>query len=741
MAEAEFNVEQGRKRATGNVPRFLQQSPTVRGTLYRVGTAPVSAAGLAEALLSQADHRREYAGGRLAKLGRLQETSRTQPAGGWIDDVYALIEVAALVDLNSGRGLPMLHGRLLLLGLCLLDPDLYSQLASIGAFGALIDELQEPFLDILSPLGKQRYAERTGSVENRVLDGATGEAAAFEAAQTAVDVRAEDVDDEVDSDRNMSNSAGRGPAVQQTAASAQPATATSVSDVADSVPTWNDDPLKDPERDLLGRRAFAQYLAKRLISVAGDQRAYSIHIYAPWGAGKTTLLNFLSAELQQQGEWATVEFNAWRHQHIRPPWWSLMEQVVKDTQGYIGPIDWWREQWWRFRQGGLVNVLSLLVLLGLLWVIAQITTPLLQAQTTDLSAVLATLVEAGGTVSAALALLTSLWGAALAFNRSLLFGSARSAQSYTELTRDPMNDIKQRFETLIRRVRKTAEVVVFIDDLDRCQSQYVVELLEGIQTLFRDVPVVFVVAADRRWLNACYEEVYAKLEPKIHEPGKPLGTLFLEKAFQFTTPMPGAPPALQERYWRYLLDIAEPDADGESPEMLKQARSEAQSLVVGAKSEGEVRKLVEDSGARPFLLQRAVREAAVVQLAESKVVARLEHTLRPYGELLEPNPRAMKRLVNEYSANRALALLAEIRVDLHQLALWTVLGARWPQLAYYLEENPTHLDLIGQADPPDLPTTLQGLFTDSEVVRVVQGGTQGVRLTVETVKQCSLMRV
>lgn len=722
----DFNVEQTSKRPKSGVPRFLQQSPTVREALYQIGTAPVSAAGLAEALLSQADHRREYAGGRLAKLGHLHETIRTQPGGGWIDDVYALIDVAALLDQNRDRSLPMLHGRLLLLGLCLLEPDLYSQFASIGAFGALIDELQEPFLDILSPLGKQRYAERTGSLENRgdnfafveqTTDAATDYATEFEAVQQSVVAEVQ----------------------QQTVAPPPPAP--QPPEPADSVPNWDDDPLKDPARDLLGRRAFAQYLAKRLMSVIGDKRAYAMHIYAPWGAGKTTLLNFLSAELQQQGEWAVVEFNAWRHQHIRPPWWPLMEQVVKDTQGYIGPIDWWREQWWRFRRGGLVNVLSLLVFFGLLWVIAQITAPLLQAQTTDLSAVLATVVETGGTVTAALALITSLWGAALAFNRSLLFGSARSAQSYTELTRDPMNDIKQRFETLIKRVRKTAEVVVFIDDLDRCQSQYVVELLEGIQTLFRDVPVVFVVAADRRWLNACYEEVYAKLEPKIHEPGKPLGTLFLEKAFQFTTPMPGVPPALQERYWRYLLDIAEPDADGESPEMVQQARSEAQALVTNAKSEGEVRKLVEDSGARHFLLQRAVREAAVVQLAEPKVVARLEHTLRPYGELLEPNPRAMKRLVNEYSANRALALLAEIRVDLHQLALWTVLSARWPQLAYYLEENPTHLDLIGQADPPGLPTTLNGLFTDSEVVRVVRGGTQGVALTVETVKQCRLMRV
>jgi hypothetical protein len=57
-----------------------------------------------------------------------------------------------------------------------------------------------------------------------------------------------------------------------------------------------------------------------------------------------------------------------------------------------------------------------------------------------------------------------------------------------------------------------------------------VDLLEEIQTLFREAWVIFVVAADRHWLTAYYEEAYENLCPRISEPGKPLGYLFLEKA-------------------------------------------------------------------------------------------------------------------------------------------------------------------------------------------------------------------
>ena len=51
-------------------------------------------------------------------------------------------------------------------------------------------------------------------------------------------------------------------------------------------------------------------------------------------------------------------------------------------------------------------------------------------------------------------------------------------------------------------------VAIFIDDLDRCKGSTVVELLEGVQTLFRDAPVVYLVAADRDWLSDSYAAEY-----------------------------------------------------------------------------------------------------------------------------------------------------------------------------------------------------------------------------------------
>src|SRR5262249_42859380 len=153
------------------------------------------------------------------------------------------------------------------------------------------------------------------------------------------------------------------------------------------------------------------------------------------------------------------------------------------------------------------------------------------------------------------------------------------------------------------------------------------------------------------------------------------------------------PEELKQAYWRHLLRLA---ADKKTTTDISAARQVAQGEVSKARSESEVRELVKSSTGRSFVERRALREEAVVRLAAPEILQCIEHTLKPYAGLLQPNPRGMKLLVNDYSANRALAILSEVEIELHQLALWTILCSRWPQLADYLAEHPALLEKIGQ---------------------------------------------
>lgn len=646
----------------------LQPSPTVIEALKRFApNEMICAASLTRTILGLFTHIKEYAEGKLASL-KLKDTPKEQTAQQWIKEVQTLFDPAMIKKLSKADHPPELHGRLLIIGLSLLEPELRKQLNRVDAFEALVKELWQPVPDILSERGRLLY-------------------------------------------ESLSAGAAHGK-------------------ISDSVPNQPDNPLQNVDEDQLGRAAFARYLAKRIEVASTDSGAYAIHLYGPWGSGKSSILNFLRSELINNGKWLVVEFNAWRHQHIRPPWWSLMESVYRQTKQQLNWRENFLESWWRFSTGRVHYMITFIVLL---WLLVLFGFPLLRSHL-DQSDWVSSTAAIADNISKIIAVILTIWGGIVSASRSLLIGSSRAAENYTERTHDSMNEIKKRFNRLVERL-EPKQVTIFIDDLDRCQSSYVVELLEGIQTLFREAPVIFIVAADRRWLNACYEEVYDKLKPRVYEPGKPLGTLFLEKVFQLSTPMPGMPPSLKEVYWLHLLQLKTDDAK----KKLEEARQAIQEEFKQEKSEETILGKIDASRDRPFLEQRALREEAVIRLAAPEIVDRTEHTLKDFVTLLEPNPRAMKRLVNAYSVNRALATLSFTDIPLKQLALWTILSMRWPGLVDFLIEEPVTIEKIGQENLDGIPEELKGLFNDKDVIQVVNGGTSDKLLNKATVIQCSQM--
>ena len=91
-------------------------------------------------------------------------------------------------------------------------------------------------------------------------------------------------------------------------------------------------------------------------------------------------------------------------------------------------------------------------------------------------------------------------------------------------SQDPLKRITGLFKVIVEKTNKP--VCVFIDDLDRCQADYVVDLLEGIQTWFHHKNVAYVVAADRSWIKASFEARYGSFSNAVGNIGQPLGYLF-----------------------------------------------------------------------------------------------------------------------------------------------------------------------------------------------------------------------
>ncbi|HZI19704.1 MAG TPA: P-loop NTPase fold protein [Pyrinomonadaceae bacterium] len=530
--------------------------------------------------------------------------------------------------------------------------------------------------------------------------------------------------------------------------------------MSDSAPLHLDDPA---HVDYLGRRDFAVALAVRLKRVweqvsevrsrRGQNRgepsrsSFVLHLHGAWGAGKTSLLNFLRAELQSEGGagpgatsdaegagWVVVDFNAWQHQRVSPPWWPLHEtiyrQSVQQLERKFGARPWaWfvrlREHWWRFSTGRKAYLWTALICFFFLAVLLYMGALTGSAAGDNIKTAAAVAGAVGG-----------IWSLGLVVSRSLLSGTSRSAQTFMEGAGDPMERVSGHFRDLLGWVGRP--VVVFVDDLDRCQPKYVVELLEGVQTLFSDPRIFYVIAADRRWLHVCFEKSYSDFSDAVREPGRRLGSLFLEKAFELSVSVPRVSPEVRERYWRHLVT----GAGSKLGKEMEEARAEAAADFEEARTESEVFELLREPasvGADP-LREHVRMGAAVRRLASHEMDASAEQFLQRFAPLLEPNPRAMKRLVNAYTVLRDAALLAGVDVlgDLDvrkQLALWAIVSLRWPMLEEYLEQHPEEIDLIREGRYAESGgEALKHLMASPEVGAVFRGDHVGVGLRSETVR-------
>jgi hypothetical protein len=613
----------------------------------------------------------EYAN-KMAGLIKIVDTEEKHPVSEWRALAENLFNWDKIQQFSKMSSLPpQLHGRQFIIGLAILDQALRLQLEKDDAFNALAKELREPLEEVLNEHGMDLF-------------------------------------------RSYSNNP-----------------------VYDSVPNQTDEPMQTINEDLLGRAAYARYLAKRIKATKFAGGAYAIHLCGPWGSGKSTLPNFLKQELQSTSEdntsettghdtWIVVDFNAWRHQNISPPWWPMYHHVLNAIKKKIGFFNRLRELGWRLLAG---QPLYLLILIVFFWAISGL------FHLFHVGKELNVIGPAAENISSVIALLTTLGGAGIAFTRSMFVSAAKAAQSFEDYANDPMNAIRKRFGDLIGYLPANTKLAILIDDVDRCNSDYVVSLLEGIQTLYRQGDVVFVVAADKKWLHACFEERYQEFQPFVNEPGKPLGSLFLEKVFQLCAPVPALPAELKAEYWRELLQVKTVSIK----EDIKAASESAREKIKTSKSDQQIDDIVNSCKDEPIHKQIALRSEAVLHLASPDVINRTEHTLKPFAAFLDDNPRSMKQLVNTYSVYRAVATLSFKNIKTDDLARWAIISMRWPILAEELKKTPTLIEEIGkniQTESTD-NNVLDSLLNDPQIVSVVEKGKFNNPLTRETISLCS----
>ncbi|MCI0682976.1 MAG: hypothetical protein L0Y71_12820 [Gemmataceae bacterium] len=171
--------------------------------------------------------------------------------------------------------------------------------------------------------------------------------------------------------------------------------------------------------------------------------------------------------------------------------------------------------------------------------------------------------------------------------------------------------------------RGPARIVLFVDDLDRCPPDRVVEVLEATQLLVKTSLFVVVLALDARYVTRALEKVYKDI---LTRRGNPCGLDYIEKIIQLPYSVRPVDRAHLDRFLSAHMDVA----------ASKQPRSEA------AKEKQEDQGSKEDAASVAAATAKPIT-AEVVQFTTDEL-----QWVTACCERVPLTPRAIKRVVNAF---------------------------------------------------------------------------------------------
>jgi len=331
----------------------------------------------------------------------------------------------------------------------------------------------------------------------------------------------------------------------------------------------SDRPIRRGDPDALDLSSVALGLS-RFIRNSKTEPPLTIAVTGQWGTGKSSLMNLLQDDLRQYG-FRPIWFNAWHHQKEEHLLASLLHRVQTQAVPPLlhrnGPKFRARLLWYRaarFRWAAAILTVLLVASAGYLasdWrkqpgrvfdatkdIVGGIAsvfkrdsvlvspskgaTPSPAAQKSD--SITASPKEAEAVPEETLSLLavlgvlvstlTTIWKGLRAFGGvpATLMTTVRGAFKLKDLK--AQTGFRSQFETEFGEVTSAlgaAQMVILIDDLDRCKPENVLEVLEAINFLVSSGACFVVLAMDRDFVEGCVGIGFKHVAEELAEFNEP----------------------------------------------------------------------------------------------------------------------------------------------------------------------------------------------------------------------------
>jgi hypothetical protein len=468
---------------------------------------------------------------------------------------------------------------------------------------------------------------------------------------------------------------------------------------------------------------FGHYAAAfaELIASPETKTPLTIGIFGSWGAGKSTLLQAIVEKIRsEQGKVPperrdeppradespyvhVVNFNAWDYNANELIWPALARQTMAQIQKEL-PFSRWqrfkltftrnlRREWAR-NSGRIVAGAILLLVTALFAALALDLKPetiLLAIGALGLGGVLKL---ASDTVNSPV----SRWVGSLFQGEN--YGQRPSD---LEAIRDDLDWLEHRLQDTARRHR----VLIVIDDLDRCEPDKAVEVLQAVNRLLDRDSFIVCLGVDARIVTAAIQSHYAN----VLEAAGASGYEYLDKIVQipFRIPDPDRDAIKGFLASQLPTDVIEHDTEGAPvAEAGTPTAGVPDTAPDGAPPDETPDDEMYTAPAAPEQ-QRSLGQRVSFTQDEQSAFSEL-------ADYLRPNPRHVKRLVNVYRLVRTLAdrqrsgddEAAIVTANPRATIRWLAISAQWPYTARAILESSRMLERTDALPvAPVLPALLE----------------------------------
>jgi hypothetical protein len=414
---------------------------------------------------------------------------------------------------------------------------------------------------------------------------------------------------------------------------------------------WADN---ETELDLLG----VEYLVDGLVVALTQPRLLplTVGVLGDWGSGKSSLMRITASELAreyppvQSGDgsartgapYLTVSFSPWQYEDVEDVKVALMNSVldalaerVSESEERIGRLRSFGRtlKRWGRRAGRASATAAPTVVPFFVQALAPDTDP--------------EILKLTGTLTEAVAKQVS------PLLDDPTAGPTDAAATPVEDPITDVNEFRTEFAALIEAADPAiAAVIVFVDDLDRCLPETVVDTFEAIRLFLNTPRTAYVLALNQVVVESAIDTRY----PELERDGGGIGRDYLEKMLQIKIVIPALSAPEAETYANLLFAELHLD-DTTFDEVVKQAATNrTESGLAVAFNAGIAGTLLGDI---PEDLARDLAWAANI--------------MPVLGASLRGNPRQLKRFLNNLLLKHHAAARRKVELKLPELAKLMVL--------------------------------------------------------------------